>query len=199
VKQILAVLFACGLVLGQNVQTVAISGGPPNAAFTLLGFYPSSTTTYFCRAAAQPALTYAWGVTAVVGQGTLTNITVSANVGTITTTAAHGLAIGNVVNVSGSTTAALNGNYIIQSVGSTTTFTITTSAVSNATYATAALKVSTVAPRTSSTTGWSINRITLDGSGNVTASQWATSVVTGAGGATSFTFSCDARAGYGYQ
>lgn len=190
-------LTACGIATSQT-QTVAISNGAPNAAFTILGYYPSSTVQYYCKAQSQPAISYSWVVTAAGGSGVLTSIVVLTNAGTITTTTAHGLAVGNVVTVSGSTTSALNGSYIIQTVGSTTTFTITTVAVSNATYNNAALKVSTAAPRTSAAQ-WAVQRVTLDGSGNLTAGQWAADLTSGAGGSTSYRFICDNRGTLAYQ
>lgn len=79
---------------------------------------------------------------------TLTSIVVATNVGTATTSTAHGLRIGNQVVVAGSTTAALNGTYRIATIPSTTTFTITTSGVADATYNNAAMTLTTTAPRT---------------------------------------------------
>ena len=124
---------------------------------------------------------YQWTVAAT----TLTNIVVSSNVGTVTTSTAHGLQVGNLVTVAGSATTALNGTYYVQTVGSTTTFTITTSGVANATYTTG-LVLTTTAPLSSQPV-WSIMKLTYSGT-NLTNVQWAN------GAASSYNNICDNRA-----
>ncbi len=103
---------------------------------------------------------------------TLTSIVVLTNAGTVTTSTAHGLAVGNLVTISGATVDTdLNGTYYIQTVGSTTTFTITTASVANATYTESTLEVATMAPR-SSAAQWDIFKYTTSGS-NITVIQKA--------------------------
>jgi hypothetical protein len=54
---------------------------------------------------------------------TITNVAVTSNVVTITTSTNHGIAVGDVVTITGLTHGALNGNQVTTSVPSTTTFT----------------------------------------------------------------------------
>ena len=55
--------------------------------------------------------------------GTITSIVSTSDVATVTTASAHGLKVGQYVNVTGSTTDYVNGVYKVASVPSTTTFT----------------------------------------------------------------------------
>tara|TARA_E500000318_G_scaffold23964_1_gene24213 strand:+ start:91 stop:693 length:603 start_codon:yes stop_codon:yes gene_type:complete len=55
--------------------------------------------------------------------GSITSIVSSSDVATVTTGSAHGLKVGQYVNVTGSTTNFVNGMYKVASVPSTTTFT----------------------------------------------------------------------------
>ena len=55
--------------------------------------------------------------------GTVSSIASSSDVATVTTASAHGLKVGQYVNVTGSTTNFVNGVYKVASVPSTTTFT----------------------------------------------------------------------------
>lgn len=54
---------------------------------------------------------------------TISNVALTSNVATITTSAAHGFTVGQQVTIAGLTTTALNGTYTITAVPSTTTFT----------------------------------------------------------------------------
>jgi hypothetical protein len=54
---------------------------------------------------------------------TISNVALTSNVATITTSAAHGLVVGQVVTIAGLTNTALNGTYTITTVPTTTTFT----------------------------------------------------------------------------
>jgi hypothetical protein len=77
---------------------------------------------------------------------TLTNIAVAGtptNIATATTASAHGLYVGQRIQVSGSATAALNGYYTIATVPAPATFTFATVGVPTATYADATLSVNT--------------------------------------------------------
>lgn len=130
-------------VWGQTI--VNPTQGPPPDAFTTLLYYDGSNNVeYACKAKAiQPSFSWTRSAT------TLTNIIVATNVGTATTSSAHGLAVGNPVTVSGATVDTdLNGTYYVQTIGSSTTFTITTASVADATYNESTLAVATVAPRT---------------------------------------------------
>lgn len=193
-KTFLAMMMA-GYALAQQGGTVALSKGNPTDAFTILYYYDGSNNLqYICKTPAfRTAQSYTWGVTAALNQGTLTSIVVLTNVGTVTTSADHGLAVGNLVVVSGSTTAALNGTYVIQTVPTSTTFTITTSGVANATYNNAAMTMTTTAPRTTAT-GWSIEKFTYDASSNLVADQMATRVASGQIATNAYSFICGNRA-----
>ncbi len=140
---------------------------PPDAYTSLLFYDGSNYLIYSCKAKSiQPSFSWTKAAT------TLTNIVVLTNVGTVTTSTAHGLAIGNLVTVSGATVDTdLNGIYYIQTVGSTTTFTITTASVANATYTDATLAMSTTAPRSTAAI-WDIFKYTISGT-NVVAIQKA--------------------------
>lgn len=54
---------------------------------------------------------------------TVSNVAVTSNVATITTSAAHGFSLGDIVTISGLTHTALNGSWSITSLPSSTTFT----------------------------------------------------------------------------
>ncbi len=139
-----------------------------------LDYAGGSNLTYLCLAPSinQSSTPGNYTYSLSVSAGTLTNIVVLTNVGTVTTVAAHGLMVGQTTTVSGSTTSALNGSYVVASTPSTTTYTITTSGVGNATYATSGLTVSGEAPLLTSPI-WSIQKFTYDGSNNLTGTQCA--------------------------
>jgi len=81
------------------------------------------------------------GTTFTIAATTLTNVVVSSNVGTVTTKEVHGLLANDYVTFSGATVDTdLNGEYQIQTVPTTKTFTITTSSVADATYVDATLQ-----------------------------------------------------------
>lgn len=60
---------------------------------------------------------------AALSQATTTDLTRASDVVTVTTSAAHGFAVGDIVVIAGVTPSTFNGTFGIQSVGSTTTFT----------------------------------------------------------------------------
>ena len=155
----------------------------------------SSNPIYTCSAASiqtGPLHAPTWAITPKAAQLTLTNIVVSANVGTITVSGSTiKLQIGNAIVVAGSATTALNGTYVVQSTPSTTTVTITTSGVSNATFTDANLTVSSTAPRSDDGV-WTVRKIVYS-SGNPIRSQWAGGVRGG------YTNSCDAQTTLVYQ
>lgn len=200
------------IALAQQPQPVAITDNsilPVTKLFYWTGTASTDGVQYACLA--PTVATYTWAVTPSAGQGTLTSIVVATNVGTVTTVGNHGLQVGNVVTVAGSTTAALNGVYQIKTVGAATTFTITTVGVGDATYSTAALTLATNAPR-SNVAQWSIQRFSYYGvsggacatgatgpTGGICSVQWATNLTTGQGGSKAYIFSCDSRATQSYQ
>ncbi len=120
---------------------------------------------YMCSAnALQPITTF------YKSSSTLTSIVVSSNTGTINFATTSYLWPGALVTVAGSTTAALNGTYRVLTV-STTTATITTSGVGDATYSNAALTVSTLAPLINAPV-WAIQVFTYTGT-TLLSSYWA--------------------------
>ncbi len=193
----LALLMVSG-VLAQNKTTVNIGLGTPDEAYTGLYFWDGSgNLEYVCKAPAfrfGVAQSYTWARTPALGQGQLTSITVLTNVGTVTTSAAHGLAVGNLVTVAGATVDTdLNGAYVIATVGSATTFTITTANTANATYSEATLNISTTAPRTTANY-WAIEKRVYNVSNQITADQWAIGTASGGIATTAFSFVCADRA-----
>lgn len=167
-------LIASAALFAQTTgQPVAVVLYPPETPTRFLD-YTGTNLIYLCIASptnktSTPAnYTYSLSVTG----GGLTSIVVLTNVGTVTTVGAHGLMAGQTVTVSGSTTPALNGAYVIQSITSTTVFTITTAGVGNATYNNGPLTVSGNAPLLTSPI-WSIAHYLYDGSNNLTGSQCA--------------------------
>jgi hypothetical protein len=140
----LAALLLSLPLFAQRGQLVDVFGGQSQVPVTSLFFRDvSNNTEYICTATRDQPL-YTW----TLASKALTNIVVLTNVGTVTTAAAHGLSPGNLVTVTGATVDTdLNASYYVQTVGSTVTFTITTSGVSDATYVDAGLAISTNAPR----------------------------------------------------
>jgi hypothetical protein len=181
----LFLLTVCAMY-AQTGTEVNISQGPPWTPYTRLLFRDGSgNNEYLCIAnSIQP--TFTWP-----SSSTLTSIVDSANTATATTTAAHGLLPGNVVVIGGvATDTDLNGTYIIQAVPTSTTFTVTTANVTDATYNFSnnpLMTLSTTAPRTSATI-WRIMRMYYTG----TALDRSAMAVTNPA-------SCDLRASYGYN
>lgn len=182
----LTVLFVSALGLfAQNSPEFTQSIAPPVTPYSYLMFRDGSgNVQYICRAlSVQPS--FSW----VRSDATLTSIVDATNVATATTSTSHGLAIGNVVNVYGSTTAALNGRYLITAVTSNT-FQFTTAGVADGTYDNTALGVATVSPRSNANV-WSIQRFFYTGT-LMDRFGWAE-------GATALRYSCDDRATYAYN
>jgi hypothetical protein len=141
----------------------------------MVQIYTGANLTHICYAKgiAPNAASTNYNFSLSVTGGGLTSIAVASNVGTVTTVAAHGLLPGNLVTVSGGTVDTdINSTYYVQSVPSTTTFTITTSLVSDGTYNNGALTVSGSAPLLTKPI-WSIQHLNYDGSNNLTSVQWA--------------------------
>jgi hypothetical protein len=154
-------------LLAQDGTPVNVSIGAPLVSWSTLYFYSGSDLAYLCKARSQqPTSTFARS------DASLTNIVDATNTSTITTASAHGLAVNDKIVISGATVAtALNGTYTIVTVGSATTFTITTSGVSDATFTESTLKFTTTAPRDTLAI-WSIQKFTYV-AGAITQAQWA--------------------------
>jgi hypothetical protein len=138
--------------------------------------------------------------TANVTDGTYTdNTTVLAknsiadatNTATVTTSQPHGLAVGNRIIIAGVTADTdLNGSYVIATVPSTTSFTITTANVTDGTYSDSGLVISTTAPRSSAGV-WAIYQKYYTTTA-IDRQAWAE-------GSTAMTRICDSRATYAYN
>lgn len=154
--RIIALALTCAFIaFGQSpVGTeVIVSSGPERTQWTSLFFRDGSNNLeYICIARSQQD-TYTW----TVAGSTLTSIVDATNTATVTTASEHGLAVGNLVTIAGASDADLNGTYYIQTVPSTTTFTITTASVTDATYTTG-LSMTTRAPRNTAAI-WTIQKL----------------------------------------
>lgn len=168
----LLVLFLTALAaLAQSTpkQSVSITGYPQSdKAVLFIENDSAGNALYVCTGEPiQPPFFWTRALT------TLTSIVVSSNTATVTTSTAHGLQVANQVTVLGATVDPdLNGTYYVQTVGSTTTFTITTASVSNATYNEATLAVSTTAPRLTAAI-WTIQHFLYDSNTHLSTTQWA--------------------------
>jgi len=162
---LMAALLMVATVFGQTA--VNQSEGPSPSAWVKLLFYnASSQLQYVCYSPSlSPTTTYAIG-----GTPALTNIVVLTNSGTINLGATAQWWVGQTITVSGSTTAALNGNYVLSAV-SGSTGTITTSGVADATYNNAAMVITTTHPVLNAAR-WAIQILTY-ASGNLATTYWA--------------------------
>jgi hypothetical protein len=154
-------LISAGLLIAASAfaqAPIQISERPASEATELKFFRDGSNNIeYVCTAlATQPvaswtrsALTsFQPNMSAGTSAATLTSIAVAANVGTVTTSADHGLAVGHWITVSGATVDTdLNGTYKVASVPTSTTFTIATASVGNATYTDTTLRFTSTAAR----------------------------------------------------
>lgn len=159
-------------------QPVTITNYPVDQPTEFHDIDANGNELYVCYAKAkgpwnvgssQTAATFTWTKAAT----TLTSIAVATNVGTVTTSTAHGLMIGNTVTVSGATVDTdLNATYKVLTIPSSTTFTITTVNVADATYTDAGLTMTTNAPRLTAPI-WSILKKNFDGSNHLVSRLWA--------------------------
>jgi hypothetical protein len=192
---VLALVLPCANLPGQdNDPAVSLSGGPPVRAWTSLYKYTTLSgadyVEYVCYARAnQPQIT-----------ASITQIVDASNTGTVTVAEDHGLSVNNRVVISGVTgDTDLNGTYIVLTVPSATTFTITTANVTDATYNNAGITLASFAPRTNKPV-WAIKRYTYGGTGgtNLLATQWAVKSGNRLSG-TGADNACDSRAALAYQ
>jgi hypothetical protein len=160
----------------------------------------SNNVEYICKAApTHSGLSTIFHVTAASSQaplgGTAANLTSIAdatNTATVTTSAAHGLRVGQRVIVAGATgDTDLNGTYTIATVPSTTTFTFTSANVTDTTYNEATLNVSTNYTRDSQLV-WSIQKFFYTTT-YLDRSTWARSAIAPTNARQ---FSCAGRATY---
>jgi len=170
----------------QAYETLFYRDGSGNVEYVCTSFPVLNVTTTFHVTAASS--TAPLGGTAA----NLTSIADAANTATVTTSAAHGLRVGQYVTVAGATIDTdLNGSYPIATVGSTTTFTFTSASVSDATYNEATLNITTRYVRDSQLV-WAIQKFIYTGS-NVDRSIWARGTN---GAATSMSFACASKSTY---
>ena len=151
-KAIALALTCAFMTFAQVGADVIVSDGPQRTFHTQLYFRDGSNNTEYACIALRNQPTFTW----TVAGSTLTSIVDSSNTATVTTPSAHGLAVGNAVTIAGASDADLNKTFYVQTVGSTTTFTITTDSVTDATYTTG-LSLSTRAPRTTAAI-WTIQK-----------------------------------------
>lgn len=200
---LIAILFALALPSFAQ-QDVSVSEKPSREAVESR-FYRdgSGNTEYICTALGTNVVSV-WTRSAttsrqprtpssVGGNATLTSIVVASNVATATTSAAHGLSVGQWVKVEGATvdtdlnSTSTDGAYKVASVPTGTTFTFSTSSVADATYNESTLKLSTTAPRTNALV-WAVRKLYYTGT-NVDRDAPAV-------GSNAMDKSCDLRADY---
>lgn len=180
-------------LFAQQGPEVVVSVGPPQTNWSSLYYRDGSNNIeYVCIARSIQPSPFAWY--AAGSSVTLTSVVDSSNTATVTTTANHGLLPGNIVQIQGVTTDTdLNGVYTIATVGSATTFTITTANVTDGAYTGVtdpAMNLSTQSPRTNAAV-WSIMKL-----------YWTTTYLdrrAWAQGATNAGYACDSRTTYSYQ
>ena len=185
-------LFMALALCAQEGLVVNQSSGPPGGGpWHPLYFYDAGgNLTYTCWALPRDVTT-SWTTTS-----TLVSVVDLANVATVTTSAAHGLTPGAEVALSGFTgDTDLNKTYEVLTVPSTTSFTITTASVTDATYNLAggekvALLTTTALRDTWSI--WSIQRNIYDTSNRIIAQKWAD-------GTKNPVKACASRATYSYR
>ena len=186
-RYLLAALLTLPLLAQQSGTPVQVVEYPRDSP-TLKNIYDGSgNLIYVCytKAQAPNANNQNYNFSLSVSGGTLTSVVVATNVGTVTTVAAHGLMVGELVTISGATgDTDLNTTYIVATVPSSTTFTVTTSSVSDGTYNNSGLTLSGNAPLT--TKGiWSIMKLNYDASSNMINRLWA------GGNANAYSYVCD--------
>jgi hypothetical protein len=192
----LAALCACAY--SQSTPQVTITETPASIATEVLNYRDGSGNTEYVCIALGRNVQATWtrsaassvqpSTPAAVGQGTLTSIVDSASTSTVTTSVAHGLSVGQWITISGATVDTdLNGEYKIATAPSSTTFTITTANVTDATYNESTLQFSSTAPRTNANV-WSIQRLYYT-SNSFDRSIWAK-------GSTAADKPCDSRTTY---
>lgn len=157
-------LALCALSFAQTASydgtAVRGSHGPNNVQYAQQFAYDGSGNLIFKGTAPQNQPTTYWTVAAA----TLVDCVDATNTMTCTTSAAHGLSPKNQVVLAGvSADTDANGTYQVQTVPSSTTFTVTTASVTDGTYTDAGMIFSTTAPLTTKAI-WFIEAYTYNGS-----------------------------------
>lgn len=142
IRLLIYALLFCAVGLAQ--QEVTLGNRPPRDPYTTRIFYDASNNPeYICYAQAFPPVTSTYRRS----DDTITSITDSSNTSTAVVPN-HGLAPGNLITITGSTTETdLNGEFIVQTVTDANTFTFTTASVTDAAYTTSTIVIVTTAPR----------------------------------------------------
>jgi hypothetical protein len=114
------------IVQRSTSPTFATTVNIPLAAVPNVGNCLDSTVTastaYYYRVAARNAV--GDSVYTIANQRNITNLVRASNVTTVTVAAAHGLAVGNSVTITGASGAGFNGTFTVASVPTATTFTV---------------------------------------------------------------------------
>jgi hypothetical protein len=173
---------ACAVSLYAQ-SPVNQTSGPPPAPYVNLLDYSGSSLVYVGIAPQflQPTIACSnLGSSCIQrSDSTLTSIVVSANVATVTCSAACGVWKGQRGTVSGATVDTdLNGTFTVTSNTDTTatTYTFTTASVSDATYNESTLRIATSQPLTTQAV-WAIQALKYDGSSNLISTYWANASV----------------------
>ena len=172
-KKIVLALLGVALILSAQTPVNPSSGPPPAPWVKLFCDATSCTSAYSTLAyicyAQQPGPTVQWTRAA----GTLTSIVNSSNTSTVTTSTAHALWIGAHVTIAGVTTSggtSLNGSYVVLTVPTSATFTITTAGVTDTTYTDATMTLTTTSPLITAPQ-WAIMALAYSGSA-LMSSYW---------------------------
>lgn len=166
---LLALVVSSAYGQGSNFDgtSVRLSDSPNDRNYVIKYSYDVNGRIEYIGRASRTQPEYSW----TVSSGRLVSIVVVSNTATITTSATHGLTIGNKVTIAGVTgDTDLNGTYYVQTTPTDTTFTVTVASVTAATYSNSAAAVRTTAARVSDSC-WFIEKFLYDGSGNLTDRQ----------------------------
>jgi type IV pilus assembly protein PilY1 len=152
----------------RKVYTCPTAGSPGCTANSSLSSFPFSVSGLSSRTLSD------FGIS---GSAPVSSITRSGSVATATTSAAHGLSVGQSVNISGADQAAYNGTFTVATVPSTTQFTfavvespLSPGAVTGATVAKAGSTSFTISQITRTTTGSGQNAALLSATATATTS-----------------------------
>ena len=175
----LLLFFACGVALFAQAPVNQIGGPPPAPPYVQLLDYSGTSLVYtgfavqYLQSTSQ--CSYLGSACIQRSDSTLTSIAVSSNVATVTCSTACGVWKGQRVTVSGATgDTDLNATYTVTSTTDTaaTTYTFTTSGVSDGTYNESTLRIATNQPLTTQAV-WAIQCLKYDGSSNLISTYWA--------------------------
>ena len=206
-RLLLMLVLLAFIIPGQTPLSTRPPSGPPFTVYEELYYRDGSNNIeYVCIAAAVqntagPTIFHRTAASSRAPLGgtaaNLTSIADAANTATATTSAAHGLRVGQRVTVAGATVDTdLNGVYTILTVPTTTTFTFTTASVTDDTYVEATLNLSTRYTRDSQL-AWAIQKFFYTGT-NIDRGAWARAATSTTEGSptVSFSFACASRTTY---